>query len=307
MKKIFTLLSTLCLGFGLNAQQISNGGFETWSTATKADGWGTITNALKVAIPAAPSIGLETKDSMPNVKSGTYSMRITTDSIPTGPSSKALFSGVAHYGEIVYNAGLKFYNTPFTKRPDSLIFSYKYVLGPNGADTAYAGMFMSKWVTTPKDSQIVVLGIGFGLDATSTFKTVRLPLSSFYNTNDTPDSMSVEFSSSLDQPKKGSTLWVDDVMLVVPVGVGFEYISLSSSKVNVYPNPATDRIVISTQDFTKGEYVVTDVTGKVVAEGIVTKAETEVAIGQLQNGNYFYKVRNTEANVSYTGKFTVAK
>jgi hypothetical protein len=65
--------------------------------------------------------------------------------------------------------------------------------------------------------------------------------------------------------------------------------------------------VISTQDFTKGEYVVTDVTGKVVAEGIVTKAETEVAIGQLQNGNYFYKVRNTEANVSYTGKFTVAK
>ena len=307
MKKLFTLFATVLLGCGLQAQQISNGGFETWSTPTKADGWGTITNALKVALPAAPALTLETKDSLPNAKSGKYSMRITTDSIPTGPTSKALFSGVAHYGDIVYSSGLKFYNTPFTRRPDSLIFSYKYVFGPNGADTAYGGMFLSKWITTPKDSQVVILGIGFGLDTSSTFKTFRLPLATFYSSTSSPDSMSVEFSSSLNSPKRGSTLWVDDVMLVVPVGVGFEYISISSSKVNVYPNPATDRIVIATQDFTKGEYVVTDATGKVVAEGLVSKAETEVALGVLESGNYFYKVRNTEANVSYTGKFTVAK
>ena len=46
MKKVFTILTGIALSFGAMAQQLPNGSFETWTSVTNPDSWGTIASAF---------------------------------------------------------------------------------------------------------------------------------------------------------------------------------------------------------------------------------------------------------------------
>jgi hypothetical protein len=71
--------------------------------------------------------------------------------------------------------------------------------------------------------------------------------------------------------------------------LGFTALSLSAV---VYPNPASDRIVLYLRDsaLTDLSYVLYDLSGKGLSSGLVQKSETAIALQNVESGVYILKV-----------------
>jgi uncharacterized surface protein with fasciclin (FAS1) repeats len=72
---------------------------------------------------------------------------------------------------------------------------------------------------------------------------------------------------------------------------------INNLTIAMYPNPATEFITIDSKE--NGNYMILDVMGAIVAEGIVNN--NKVSISSLNNGTYFVKF-STESGV-YQGRF----
>jgi hypothetical protein len=294
MKKLFTILIASFFTCSIFGQDILNGTFSSWS-GNKATSWGTLSAATLSAI------SLEEKDSV-QYTSAPYSMKIKTDSILLGPDKK-LIQGFAVYGDIKYSSGISFYGTPFTFKPDTLQFSYKYTTLLK--DTAYYELDLSKWIPTG-DSAQYALSVGFNLDTTSTFKTVKIPLTSLYDLAIATDTAFLFFTSSKNGGQKGSTLWIDDVR--------FGYTSATTSidgitpisSVAVYPNPAKGWVNIRIAEEQIGGVVqITDMAGREVSLVQIDKAITTTNISTLESGFYIVSVRDDNGNLIAQSKLSV--
>ena len=103
------------------SQQLSNSGFETWSGTYNPDNWATLESAFLA------NFGLVTKDTTDKTE-GTASASIKTDSVSIS-GGKTLAAGFVFYGFAKYsstNHTLSLNPKPFTYRPDTLSFFYKY-------------------------------------------------------------------------------------------------------------------------------------------------------------------------------------
>lgn len=201
MKTKITLLTALVAAFfALNAQQVPNGSFETWTTTTAPDGWTTLDAIIP---PIAPS-GLSMKDTADKVD-GAVSVKLTSTFIALANDT---IPGILSLGTGFFNgASPQFYGAPFTYRPDTLFFSYKYT--PVGNDTAFLSIAAHKLGGT------WVLGGGLQLTGTAgQWYNVFIPLTSNYSdTTGTIDTLEIQFMSSGNQPRAGSILNVDAVSL----------------------------------------------------------------------------------------------
>ncbi len=65
--------------------------------------------------------------------------------------------------------------------------------------------------------------------------------------------------------------------------------ALSSAVFNVYPNPASSRIIIQSGEM-KGYYEITDLSGKKICSGLVKESETTLSTENWANGSYFIRV-----------------
>ncbi len=207
MKTKFTLLTALVVAFfALNAQQVQNGSFETWTSPSAPDGWATLDAIIP---PIAPS-GLSMKDTVDKVD-GAASVKLTSTYIALANDT---VPGMLSLGTGFFNgASPQFYGTPFAYRPDTLFFSYKYT--PTGNDTAYLGL------GAHKTGGSWVLNGGLLLTGTAgQWANVFIPLTDNYtDTTGTIDTLMIQFISSANQPRLGSTLNVDAVSLGYVGGV----------------------------------------------------------------------------------------
>lgn len=73
----------------------------------------------------------------------------------------------------------------------------------------------------------------------------------------------------------------------------------SPSSINVYPNPATEKITLIGLESNNGEYIISDAQGTVVLRGTVSAFETEVDISILKRGQYILSFE-TEGSLSST-------
>ncbi|HYG15146.1 MAG TPA: T9SS type A sorting domain-containing protein, partial [Bacteroidia bacterium] len=74
------------------------------------------------------------------------------------------------------------------------------------------------------------------------------------------------------------------------------------STFTVFPNPATDAIIISASDIqTGGVYTIYNMLGKKVLETPATSIETRISISSLPSGTYIIKFKNGDTESS--GKF----
>src|SRR5436190_21226931 len=80
------------------------------------------------------------KDTVSKVQ-GNASLKLRTDSVQAGPQ-KLLVAGLASLGTTSYAPPtLSLFGIPFSSRPDTLFFTYKYV--PAGNDTAWVELEIS--------------------------------------------------------------------------------------------------------------------------------------------------------------------
>lgn len=93
-------------------------------------------------------------------------------------------------------------------------------------------------------------------------------------------------------------------LLSTPVGVNEQ--SIAKSDVNVFPNPASDKITIS--GISSVSYlVILDVNGKRMESSNLKKNNTSINTSNYENGTYFYHVIGMNGKTIGKGKFVISK
>jgi hypothetical protein len=298
MKSKFTLVAALVVAFfAVNAQQIPNAGFETWSSATNPDGWATVDGIF------GSPLGFASKDTADKVEL-TASIKLKSDSLAAVPQA-GVVPGLVSLGTASYVGGQPtFYGIPFAFRPDTLFFSYKY--STPGADTAGVQIVLFKSGSNP----VLAGGIPLGTTA-GQWANVYVPLTANYSSAATPDTLLIQFYASFNDVApavKGSTLNVDRIR--------FGYVNVPSAineiaesvNVTVFPNPASDVINVASQKNLAGfNFQIMDITGRVVSTTTLTGETTSVFVADLAKGNYIYKITDKNNALVKQDKFAIVK
>jgi ligand-binding sensor domain-containing protein len=66
---------------------------------------------------------------------------------------------------------------------------------------------------------------------------------------------------------------------------------------NVYPNPATDQLTISSSTVNKNNYILFDPQGRKVLEGSLTGTTTQLDLSKLARGNYLLQIGEKKTSV----------
>lgn len=305
IKKLLSTAAVAALFFGsASAQQLSNGGFETWSTSGntsgKANDWagyGDMAVAQQFPFSMAATYFKET-----TIKnSGTASMKLETSYLAAFQDT---IVGFAVSG--AWTAGFQgFDGLAYTEKPTSFSMSVNYQ--PNaGSDTAAVIVYFFKTNATTglRDT------IGYTADyifATSGWEVKNLPVQ--WASYDNPESVLVLLTSSINDAagNSGSKLYADDVMFGDFVTGKSEPLS-SGIATRIAPNPATNVLNLTTSDKNIGGVIkMFDVTGKEVKVASISAVMNNISIAELNNGVYFYQVIDANNKVAATGKFSVVK
>jgi len=308
----------------LCAQQLNNGSFEQWSSFTNPDGWGTwATSVGQFNGPLGDSLSrLVTKDSLDhaNYPNDTFSVRMTVDTITMPAQGQVTLAGFIAYGGAFYNpppdtpAGLQFGYYPYTKKPDSLIFDYKYIPAAGYFDTALVVMTMNRF-DSASQSEVWYLSHSWILDTTSFWTHISIPIKDYYLVNDTfkPDSIQlIVFSSVAANKHLGTTLWLDTIHFDASVDIIIDTFPAGIANiqnlrgVKAYPNPANDQLNILVQADEVGSTLeLYDAEGRKVYSGIIDRPSYSINTQCLSEGVYSIKVNSTDRLTIYTGRVTV--
>jgi hypothetical protein len=288
MKTKFTLLAVLLAAFTIgNAQTapVPNGGFEQWDSITKPTGWTT----YESIIGQLSGSGLAGKDSV-DKHAGTASVKLSNVFVPfAGPNGDTI-GGVVSVGTGFFDGQQPhLYGVPFTSKPDTIGFWYKYA--PVGNDTC--GFFIA---LSRSDSAGVILAGGFALSATgANWGEIYLPIKQFYNdTVHGADTLLLQFSSSFKEAGKpivGSTMHVDAVRFGYKTAPLFVENINNNLNVRVFPNPTTDFVTIQTSEpVNNASIIVYDMTGRVITHEFGGSQNFELVTKNWESGLYSYSI-----------------
>ncbi|MCE3295105.1 MAG: hypothetical protein K0R65_819 [Crocinitomicaceae bacterium] len=287
MKKTLLIISAaFFVSLGANSQ-VTNVGFENWTSAgayDEPDGWATYNFLADFGLPA-----LVSKDA--SAHSGNFSAKIETAEVD-------VFGSVDTLGGLLMLGTVDVMGVPYTARPTAMEFYYKY--STPGADFGQVIVLLTKW----DDQNSTQASIGGGImeiNAATNFTLGTVDIE--YDSPEAPDSIQIFFSSSMaDAPIPGTVLNVDDISFVTQ---STAVASLASQKPMVYPNPAKDFMYVKTAGMKITEIEITDLSGRLVEKVALSGANTQISTSQLNNGNYFYELKNGQESVS-RGQFHVA-
>ncbi len=322
MKKTLPLLTILILVFAIqmaNAQLI-NPGFETWTTDIAAPsamnpnsgngttGWCEYNFFNSSFVGSSPISVTRSSDT---VHSGSYSARIQTKVYtPTSwnyyknwgipfighvysDTLGILFNGNENVTTVTYIPGI-----PCTQKITQFSFYYQYK--PSGNDTAECRVELVK-------NRIPVAGGWFKTNlATGVSGWQHAVINLTYVSSQTPDTLWVLFSSSsLDKdPKPGSTLWIDDASVTLPLGVN--QVLGTSNEINVFPNPTNGKFSIRQLAVNNDLQTVEiyNLLGEKVYSKINNKQSAcDIDISSSPKGIYFVKIY--EGDKVFTNKIVV--
>jgi hypothetical protein len=288
MRRLATLISFGFIVTHISAQQLSNGGFETWTNGNPAS-WST----SHFCIAASTLESQETSI----VYQGSSAIKLVSGTVPS--PANISYAGFAHYGASIYDNSLQdftMYGVALPYRPDSIQFAYRY--SPSGSDSA--NVFLNLY----KGNIGNIIGIvNNNLGASSSYRLVTLPIS--YMSAQIPDSIGLTFySGGLFPPVTGSTLYVDAVKLIyINAPNGIEPTE-ETVETRVYPNPTNSKLYISTGEKMIGNSVkVYNVLGSEMLEHELLNTHDAIDVSKLQSGIYLYRIVDKNNKIILTGKF----
>lgn len=241
------MLSALATGAALLAAPsahaqtpaVPNGSLDTWVTRNGAEepqGWQTFDDLYLFVIKQFPITGgTHTTAKTATAHSGAYAAQLQSIqfSTNTGP---VVLPGYLFLGNAIVDQNLTG-GIPYTARPSSLQFYYKLAGTGAIADSAAAQVILTATV----GGQPVVVGFGGGyFTATATnFTLANLPISYDPTTSVAPDTVRIIFASGVaDNLTAGTTLVVDDVVLVNNTVTATRASADLSAGLGAYPNPS---------------------------------------------------------------------
>lgn len=284
MKTLPPLILSLLFALHLpcTAQQINNGGLESWQTFTNfevPDSFYTFDQ--NVFVGAATTI--KTVDA----HSGQYAALLQTQA---GPATTN-FAGTMNYGSFSAGTFNYFYGWPFAQRPTKLKFWYKYLNAGN--DSALAGILLTKWNGTR-----TIVGIGeFDISSnTPGYTLAEAPVN--YSSGVNPDTIIIGFVSSNNaNPTAGTMLYIDDISLDYSTAIENNPVINS---ISVYPNPCSNAMYITAPAPCNHHLIIRDVLGSTVFEQDHYTGRLSIDCSQFYAGVYTIHIENGTS--MYTGK-----
>jgi hypothetical protein len=306
MKKIIFIFALLFL-VNLSSKAQPNKGFEDWTTQFSyeiPDKWQTL-NFLAALSPPNPvsvtkAIGFDTH-------SGNFALKLKTIYVNNNPAPGpaliydtmgGIFTGKINPSPFSYNYGF-----PFTDRPAKLELWYKYA--PIGNDTGGVAVVMTKWNGFSRDTVSLDLT---NIYASSTYSLLEINLS-YVSATEQPDTAVIALLSSKNRfiARVNSTLYVDDLLFTGWVGINESSKAGETAKVKVFPNPASDNIIITTQILDADNIRIVDVSGKCMGTNKILNCSVNVNTSLFVSGIYFYEIGDKKNRILNKGKFNVIR
>ena len=281
MKAILTTAFISCISLMVQAQQLSNGGFEVWDTTpqgTEPNAWASNNFML------GPNGGTPLVTQSTDAHSGSYAVQMKTDSI-TDPMTQQLtispgfiFTGSAPTGPGTFPVN----GIPYNQHIDSLVAFYKYT--PVGNDMMTAMLVLTKWNT--QNNMRDTLGKStMAWGASNGYAKLLMPFQ-YFQEGAVSDSLFITFASSdRNTAQKGSTLILDDVMLFANQ-TGIEVLHGYTNAIKAYPIPVKNTLHLSGSEYFK-IYNSHGVLVKSVNVGRTRAIELDIT--DLAAGEYFIK------------------
>ena len=297
MKRLLPALIALTITQLCNSQNaIPNPGFESWNTNPLYDdpvGWGTInglTYILGVKTVSKTSVASE-------VHSGTYAIKLESKNVP----GQGVAPGIAATGTINPSTQAVDGGVAYNQRPVS--FTGWYLYQPSGVDTCSIEARLSRW----NNGQREEVGVAEFTQSNTVSNYTQFNVNFSYSSASLPDTLVITILTSAggNNSPNGTKLWVDDLAFVsTPSAIS----DVAFNKINVYPNPATNNIVIETGvSNSQARLSLFDSQGKLVDDAILVDERTVLNLEHLSNGFYTYCV--TDINTLYRsyGKLLIHK
>jgi len=244
VKTLFSFLLSAVAALTASAQ-IPNAGFETWTTTSgynMPDSWDNMN-----AMTAAMSVYTCTKGTPGSA--GTSYLKLVSKSV----SGMGVMPGVATSGTLDQtNMSRPWARSgfAFSQRPQSLTGKWQYMA--SGSDQGYIGVFLTRWdaATGKRDTVAYALKNLTGMAMSWASFTLNL---SYKSTAD-PDSAMILFSASGMTPVANSYLYVDALAFTGVVAA----INADNpiQGLTVFPNPATEHLVITVKDIAANQATV---------------------------------------------------
>ncbi|HXC06312.1 MAG TPA: T9SS type A sorting domain-containing protein, partial [Bacteroidia bacterium] len=103
----------------------------------------------------------------------------------------------------------------------------------------------------------------------------------------------------------GSTIWVDDLSIVINPTSGIMEHSLP--EISLYPNPASDLLFIHNPSNARVLFSLYDVTGRKISEEKLNGVNNNLSLSDVPEGMYIYSLSDEHNAVVKTGKLVVRK
>jgi hypothetical protein len=317
MKKILLILITFVFfSFsGTSQSTLPNGNFNDWvwtvHTTHAGGGFyepgGGFFKSLNILDTIATPPGLTCLRST-DVHTGEFAALLTTQQIAI---LQILIPGVVGTLSLnwdILNATL---GVPYTYPAKASSFQGWYKMTPKYNDSAAAVILLSKWnSTTHKRDTIGSKRLVFkGTVSTYTYFEAAVE---YKNPNILPDSITILLMSSAGYNTQnmlgsvgrvGTQAWFDDITLTDVNG--FRYQLMPEIDVKLYPNPATDLLVVELGELVKnGQFLVYSLDGKQLDVTPLSNLQNEVSVSSLPPGTYYYKVSDGKSILN-SGSFIV--
>lgn len=309
MKRIFYIgCFSLMVMLGLNAQQVSNPGFENWEDAGTVSeepvSWSSIktSDGGEYINNFAPVVWAQSTDA----HSGSFSLQLTN--VQTIVVATGMITNGRVHAEVDPNASFAYtdpndnqWHTSFTNRPDSVVIWAKYA--PISTDTAQVKVLLHTGEgTLPAKPENQGNRVGFAqINITGTVDTwTRFAAPFEYENTGNPEYMLIVMSAGAGvQSIPESTVFYDDMLLVYgPAGT------------NDLPNRETNLIYFTGQDIrldrlpdnslNSANMEIFNLIGEMIFASPIH--QNQVSIGQLNLPPALYMVRINGKDIIYTQK-----
>jgi hypothetical protein len=301
MKKLL-LIMTVTLSLHSFGQQLPNSSFENWTISTEfstleLDGWYSL-NMITTDYPTRGT--MQTTDKY----DGIYALKLTSGNISVPSYSLYDTTAIAAVGIITPTGPSDGY--PFTARPISYSFYFKYTPGPSitgVVDTALVFVKFTNGGNNVGHAQWRYWGA-----AVNNYTNVVVPIE--WNDLITPDTVYANFASSMTGFVKswsgahhygnvlGNELIIDKFeFLYTPTEVSEVE---NMNMISVYPNPASDIVTLNVNIANNADLILNiyNIMGTLVKSEILIQNQRQINTENLCNGIYMVEIKSKE----WTGK-----
>lgn len=313
MKKLFTLSLIILACAATFAQTIPNASFEDWSDATTPVGWNSkFSTSFPIeysGISATVVIDYNAATRYADAHQGTYSAQLRTQTANLQIMGMTVYSinlpAIMQLGQFNFNgiSDLDFENIDVNaldltqylnggiacnQIPQKMTAWIAYA--PYDGDTMHAAVVLTRWNNGQRE--IVAQGNFASGDNDTDFRQIEVPIAVVSGMEGvTPDTLNIIFTTSMSMTNENTALVVDDVELAMANGI-VEVTTLPLF--SIYPNPATDHIVLS--PLAAGEYSAQlfDANGRLAYSASALNGETSINTTSFAKGVYMLKVKQGE-------------